>query len=200
LRFQVGGRPGTPADLRIEAAAPAGGWFPGLPKAVTPGPDPVDVAFTPAAGTPGGTMGSFVGVLTEQGTNRTLARSGAIQFEVPVPAPRVDALVPSEIRREREEDTNVAARVRGAGLKDAQVTITRTFPMGQVVPWLAVAVNSRNDNELALTITVTGIGPEPHPDAPVQNFEEGARVTVRSPQGVVATGAQVVLRGIRWVT
>ena len=68
--------------------------------------------------------------------------------------------------------------------------------MGQAVPWLAVAVNSRND--LAVPITVTGIGPEPHPDALVQNFEEDARVTVRTPQGV-ATGAPVVLRGIRWL-
>ena len=61
LRFQVGGRPGVSASLGIEAPAAASGWFPGLPKTVTSGPNPVAVAFTPPAGTPGGTMGTFVG-------------------------------------------------------------------------------------------------------------------------------------------
>jgi len=79
LLFQVGGRPGSPADLEIEASGPAG-MFPLLPKAVTPGPDPVDVLFTPPP-LPG-LSGTFVGRLAEPSTNRTLAQSETIWFVV----------------------------------------------------------------------------------------------------------------------
>ena len=88
LQFAAGGRPGTPAELRVETSPQVVGMFsPASPLAVTPtsvtpGPGSVDVTFTPDPGTASGTAGTFVGRLVAPGKNTTLAQSPPIAFEV----------------------------------------------------------------------------------------------------------------------